>query len=95
MPQAYVYEITPSCGSSAHNPVVRSVGGPLGVRAALAAGAAGSSSLANEIAQMQRDAVQLLIGTPAKVAEVISPRGLNGSEVRLLIVCVVLLPDRS
>jgi len=35
---------------------------------------------------MQRDAVQLLIGTPAKVAEVFSPRGLNGSEVKLLIV---------
>jgi translation initiation factor 4A len=67
--------------------VVRSVGGPLGVRAALAAGVAGSSSLSGEIAQMQRDSVQLLIGTPAKIAEVLSPRGMNGSEVKLLIVC--------
>lgn len=66
--------------------MVRSVGGPLGIRSSLAAGASGSSALSGEIAQMQRDATQLLIGTPAKIAEVLSPRGLNGSEVRLLIV---------
>jgi hypothetical protein len=49
----------------------------------------GSSGLPNEIAQMQRDAVQLLVGTPAKISEVISPRGLNGSEVKLLIVSAI------
>lgn len=58
------------------------------MRSGVAAGMAGSSGLPNEIAQMQRDAVQLLVGTPAKIAEVISPRGLNGSEVKLLIVSV-------
>ena len=70
--------------------MVRSVGGPLGIRSSLAAGASGSSALSGEIAQMQRDATQLLIGTPAKIAEVLSPRGLNGSEVRLLIVSATL-----
>ena len=70
--------------------VIRSVGGPLGVRSGVAAGMSGSSGLPNEIAQMQRDAVQLLVGTPAKIAEVISPRGLNGSEVKLLIVSAIL-----
>ena len=67
--------------------VVRNVGGPLGVRSALAAGTTGSSGLSNEIAAMHREAIHLLIGTPAKVGEVMSSRGgLSGSEVRLLIV---------
>lgn len=36
---------------------------------------------------MQRDAVHLLIGTPAKVLEVMTTRGgLQGGEVRTLIV---------
>lgn len=66
--------------------LVRNIGGPLGVRSALAAGTAGSSALQSEIATIQRDAVHLLIGTPAKIAEVLAPRGgLGSSECRLLI----------
>ena len=65
------------------------------MRSGVAAGMSGSSGLPNEIVQMQRDAVQLLVGTPAKIAEVISPRGLNGSEVKLLIVSAILQPERS
>jgi superfamily II DNA/RNA helicase len=67
--------------------VIRNVGGPLGVRAALAAGVAGSSGLQNELANMQREAVQVLVGTPAKVLEVMTTRGgLQGGEVKTLIV---------
>lgn len=67
--------------------VVRNVGGPLGVRSALGAGAAGSTSLPGELQQMQREAVQILIGTPAKINEIMSIRGgLPGGECRLLIV---------
>lgn len=59
----------------------------MGVRAALVAGAAGSSSLPSEVASMQRDAIQILIGTPAKVNEIMNARGgLSGAECRLLIV---------
>ncbi|WVW82770.1 hypothetical protein I302_104781 [Kwoniella bestiolae CBS 10118] len=66
--------------------LVRGVGGPLGIRSGVAAGAAGSSGLPNEIAAMQRDAIHILIGTPAKVAEVMTSRGgLGGGECRLLI----------
>ncbi|KLT39102.1 P-loop containing nucleoside triphosphate hydrolase protein [Cutaneotrichosporon oleaginosum] len=66
--------------------LVRNVGGPLGVRAALAAGATGSSSLPNEVANMQRDGIQILIGTPAKINEIMNARGsLSGAECRLLI----------
>ncbi|KAK8869556.1 hypothetical protein IAR55_000123 [Kwoniella newhampshirensis] len=66
--------------------LLRGVGGPIGIRAGIAAGAAGSSGLQNEIAAMQRDAIHLLVGTPAKVHEVMTSRGgLGGSEVRLLI----------
>lgn len=67
--------------------MVRGVGGPIGIRAAVAAGAAGSTNVQNEIAQMQRDQIHLLVGTPAKVCEVMTARGgLGGGEVRLLIV---------
>lgn len=67
--------------------VVQNVGGPLGIRSALAAGATGSSGLQNEIAAMNRDAAHLLVGTPAKVNEVFSVRGgVPGGDVRLLIV---------
>lgn len=67
--------------------MVRGVGGPIGIRAAVAAGAAGSSNVQNEIAQMQRDQIHLLVGTPAKICEVMTVRGgLGGGEVRLLIV---------
>lgn len=63
------------------------MGGPIGIRAAVAAGAAGSSNVQNEIAQMQRDQIHLLVGTPAKICEVMTARGgLGGGEVRLLIV---------
>lgn len=63
------------------------MGGPIGIRAAVAAGAAGSSNVQNEIAQMQRDQIHLLVGTPAKICEVMTVRGgLGGGEVRLLIV---------
>lgn len=56
------------------------------MRAALAAGAAGSSGLPNELAAMQRDQIQILIGTPAKVNEVMNMRGgLSGADCRLLI----------
>lgn len=65
--------------------LVRNVGGPLGVRTALAAGAAGSLSVQGEVAAMQRDAIQILIGTPAKINEVVNNRGLAGSDCRLLI----------
>ncbi|WRT67424.1 uncharacterized protein IL334_004395 [Kwoniella shivajii] len=66
--------------------LVRGVGGPLGIRSGVAAGAAGSSGMQNEIAAMQRDAIHILIGTPAKIAEVMSSRGgLAGGECRLLI----------
>ncbi|WWD16183.1 hypothetical protein CI109_100608 [Kwoniella shandongensis] len=66
--------------------LIRGVGGPIGIRAGIAAGAAGSSGLQNEIATMQRDAIHILVGTPAKVHEVMTARGgLGGSEVRLLI----------
>ena len=67
--------------------VVRSIGGPLGIRSALATGVAGSTGLPSEIVGMQRDAIQILIGTPAKINDVLTSRGaLGGSEVRLLIV---------
>lgn len=67
--------------------MVRGVGGPIGIRSAVAAGAAGSSNVQNEIAQMQRDQIHLLVGTPAKICEVMTARGgLGGGEVRLLIV---------
>jgi translation initiation factor 4A len=70
-------------------PVIRNVGQPLGIRSALAAGAAGSSGLANDIAMIQRENVHILIGTPAKVNEVMTSRGgLGGSDCRLLIVGV-------
>lgn len=70
--------------------MIRNVGGPLGVRAALATGVVGSSGLPNELATMQRDAVNILIGTPAKVTEVMTTRGgLQGGEVRTLIVSLV------
>ncbi|ORX33834.1 hypothetical protein BD324DRAFT_584377 [Kockovaella imperatae] len=66
--------------------LVRSIGAPLGIRSALATGAAGSSSLQDEIASMQHDNIHLLIGTPAKVNDVLTSRGaLAGSHVRLLI----------
>ncbi|OCF36380.1 translation initiation factor [Kwoniella heveanensis BCC8398] len=66
--------------------LVRGVGGPIGIRSGIAAGAAGSSGLQNEIANMQRDAIHILIGTPAKIAEVMTSRnGLGGGECRLLI----------
>ncbi|KIS00885.1 translation initiation factor [Cryptococcus deuterogattii 2001/935-1] len=68
------------------SPMVRGVGGPIGIRSAVAAGAAGSSNVQNEIAQMQRDQIHLLVGTPAKICEVMTARGgLGGGEVRLLI----------
>lgn len=67
--------------------MVRGVGGPIGIRSAVAAGAAGSGNVQNEIAQMQRDQIHLLVGTPAKICEVMTARGgLGGGEVRLLIV---------
>lgn len=67
--------------------MVRGVGGPIGIRSSVAAGAAGSSNVQNEIAQMQRDQIHLLVGTPAKICEVMTARGgLGGGEVRLLIV---------
>ena len=65
--------------------MVRGLGGTLGVRAALVAGAVGSSGVSNEIAGISRDAVHLLIGTPGKLNEVMTT-GISGSEVRLLIV---------
>lgn len=74
--------------------MIRNVGGPLGVRAALATGIAGSSGLPNEIAAMQRDAVHILIGTPAKVTEIMTMRGgLQGGEVRTLIVSSLSLTN--
>jgi len=67
--------------------LVRNLGGPLGVRSALAAGATGSSGLANEVQQMGREGVHLIVGTPGKIGEVLGLRaGVAGSEVRLLIV---------
>lgn len=75
--------------------MIRNVGGPLGVRAALATGVAGSSGLPNELAAMQREAVNILIGTPAKVTEVMTTRGgLQGGEVRTLIVSHALKVSR-
>ncbi|ODN98348.1 translation initiation factor [Cryptococcus wingfieldii CBS 7118] len=66
--------------------LVRGVGGPIGIRAGIAAGASGSSNLQNEIAQMQREQIHLLVGTPAKVNEVMGVRGgLQGDDTRLLI----------
>ncbi|WVQ98991.1 hypothetical protein IAU59_006123 [Kwoniella sp. CBS 9459] len=66
--------------------LVRGVGGPIGIRSGIAAGAAGSSGLQNEIANLQRDAIHILIGTPAKIAEVMTNRnGLGGGDCRLLI----------
>lgn len=76
-----------AAGCSLTGLVVRNVGGPLGVRSALAAGAAGSSGLQNEIAAMHRDAIHLLVGTPAKLNEILNTRGsVSGGECRLLIV---------
>ena len=70
-------------------PVIRNVGGPLGIRAALITGVAGSPNLMNEIQAIQRDAAQILIGTPAKVLEAMTVRGgLDGMGVRTLIVSV-------
>jgi hypothetical protein len=67
--------------------VVRNLGAPLGIRSALSAGAAGSGNVQNEVAAIQRDAVHVLIGTPAKLNEVITARGVvGGSDCRLLIV---------
>ncbi|ORY29981.1 hypothetical protein BCR39DRAFT_574365 [Naematelia encephala] len=65
--------------------LVRNLGGPLGVRSALAAGAAGSSGIQGEIQAIQRDAVHLLVGTPAKVNEVMTRGSLGGADCRLLI----------
>lgn len=63
------------------------MGGPLGIRSALAAGTTGSSGLSNEISSMQREAVHVVVGTPGKVNEVMSARsGLGGGDCRLLIV---------
>jgi superfamily II DNA/RNA helicase len=81
----------PGVGCSLTGSVVRNIGGPLGVRSALAAGAAGSSGLQNEIAAMHRDAIHLLVGTPAKLNEILNSRGsVSGGECRLLIVRHVL-----
>lgn len=67
--------------------VVRNLGAPLGIRSALSAGAAGSGNVPNEVAAIQRDAVHVLIGTPAKLNEVITALGVvGGSDCRLLIV---------
>ncbi|KAI9637981.1 uncharacterized protein MKK02DRAFT_22278 [Dioszegia hungarica] len=66
--------------------LVRNLGAPLGIRSALSAGAAGSGNVQNEVAAIQRDAVHVLIGTPAKLNEVITARGVvGGSDCRLLI----------
>lgn len=89
MSQVYVFTASFACfpRSRADHPVVRNIGGPLGIRSALVAGAAGSSSLQNEIAAVQRDAVHLLIGTPAKLNEVMAAKGVTGgSDCRLLVV---------
>lgn len=67
--------------------MVRNIGGPLGIRSALVAGVAGSSNIQNEIAAVQRDQVHLLIGTPAKLNEVVTARGpMGGADCRLLVV---------
>lgn len=73
--------------------VIRNLGTPLGIRSALCAGAAGSGNTQNEVAAIQRDAVHVLIGTPAKLNEVVTARGtLGGSECRLLIVSLLFRP---
>lgn len=84
-PSIIIVTTTVDQATQAHK-LVRNVGGPLGVRAVLATGVAGSSGLPNELANMQREAAQILIGTPAKVTEVMTIRGgLQGGEVRTLI----------
>lgn len=67
--------------------MIRNLGGPLGIRSALAAGAGGTGNVQADVTAIQRDAVHVLIGTPAKLNEVITARGAaGGSECRLLIV---------
>lgn len=86
-PLAIIITTTVDQANQCHK-LIRSIGGPLGVRAALATGVAGSAALSSEIAAIQRDAVQILVGTPAKLCEVMTTRAVNplsGADVRLLV----------
>ncbi|EIW70155.1 hypothetical protein TREMEDRAFT_71537 [Tremella mesenterica DSM 1558] len=64
---------------------IRGIGGPVGVRCALATGIAGNPNLPNEIAAIHHEAVQVLIGTPVKLNEIMSTGEVSGAEVRLFI----------
>jgi superfamily II DNA/RNA helicase len=87
MSQALVLFTYPFVLQEADILVVRNLGAPLGIRSALSAGAAGSGNVQVDVTAIQRDAVHILIGTPAKLNEVITARGISGgSECRLLVV---------
>jgi superfamily II DNA/RNA helicase len=69
--------------------VIRDIGAPLGVRTGLAVGASGAD-MTGDLANWHRNAVHVLVGTPARLNDVMVKHsnngGLPGGEVRMLVV---------
>jgi translation initiation factor 4A len=67
--------------------MIRDLGGPIGIRSALGVGASTSSSdLSQELRLLQQNMPHIICGTPQKLhALFTAPGGLNGSEVRFLV----------
>lgn len=69
--------------------MIRDIGAPLGVRTGLAVGASGAD-ISADLANWHRNAVHVLVGTPARLNDVMvkhaSNGGLPGGEVRMLVV---------
>jgi translation initiation factor 4A len=67
--------------------MIRDLGGPIGIRSALGVGASTSpSDLTQELRLLQQNMPHIICGTPQKLhALFTAPGGLNGSEVRFLV----------
>ena len=70
--------------------MIRDIGAPLGVRTGLAVGASGAD-ISADLANWHRSAVHVLVGTPARLNDVMVKHsnngGLPGGDVLLLVVC--------
>lgn len=67
--------------------MIRDLGGPIGIRSALGVGASTSpNDLSQELRLLQQNMPHIICGTPQKLhALFTAPGGLNGSEVRFLV----------
>jgi superfamily II DNA/RNA helicase len=74
--------------------VIRDIGAPLGVRTGLAVGASGAD-ISADLRGWHQNAVHVLVGTPARLNDVLVKHanngGLPGGDVRMLVVSLSVL----